>query len=234
MAAPLERLDRLFSRLGYGSRAELRDWLRAERVRVGPELARKAGERVDPALVRIDGEPLDHPNGLYLLYHKPLGKVCAHGEPRSIYTDFPASWSVRRPAINSVGRLDADTSGTLLVTDDGAWLHRWTHPRRAVPRVYLVGLAEPVDDALLAPLRSGELLLDGETSPCLPATVEVQSPQHLRLTLREGRYHEVRRMMAALGNRVETLHREAFGPFRVDDLQPGRWRLLAPDERILP
>jgi len=234
MTATQERLDRLFSRLGYGSRAELRAWLRAGRVRIGSQPATKAAERVDPALVRIDGEPLDHPDGLYLLYHKPLGKVCAHGDPRSVYADFPPSWLVRRPAINTVGRLDADTSGALLVTDDGAWLHRWTHPRRAVPRVYRVGLAEPVDDAVLARLRSGTLLLEGETRPCLPAEAEVLAPRQLRLTLREGRYHEVRRMMAALGNRVESLHREAFGPFRVEDLPPGRWRLLSPEERGLP
>lgn len=234
MAAPQERLDRLFSRLGYGSRSELREWLRAGRVSVGSRPVGSPSLRVDPKLVQIDGQPLDHPEGLYLLYHKPRGKVCAHGEPRSVYGDFPAAWSVRRPAINTVGRLDADTSGVLLVTDDGGWLHRWTHPRRAVPRTYRVGLAEPITDGALAQLRSGKLLLAGETSPCLPADVEVLAPRHLRLTLREGRYHEVRRMLAALGNRVDTLHREAFGPFRVDDLPCGSWRLLDPHEASLP
>lgn len=231
MAHSGERLDHLLSRLGYCSRSEVRDLLREGRVSVDGMPLRKAATRVDPATVQVDEEPLDHPYPLYVLYHKPLGKVCAHDDPRAIYQDFPPRWRYRRPSFSSVGRLDRETSGVLLLTDDGDWLHRWTSPRYAIPRRYRVTLQNPLQGHEAGILASGTLLLEGEHSPCKVAEMIPLDTTELQLTLHEGRYHEVRRMFAALDNLVLSLHREAFGPFTLDDLAPGQWRELSEIER---
>ena len=231
MAHSGERLDHLLSRLGYCSRSEVRDLLREGRVSVDGMPLRKAATKVDPATVQIDEEPLDHPYPLYVLYHKPLGKVCAHDDPRAIYQDFPPRWRYRRPSFSSVGRLDRETSGVLLLTDDGDWLHRWTSPRYEIPRRYRVTLQNPLQGHEADILASGTLLLEGEQNPCKAAEMIPLGTTELQLTLHEGRYHEVRRMFAALDNLVLSLHREAFGPFTLDDLAPGQWRELSEIER---
>lgn len=231
MASEIERLDHLLSRLGYCSRSEVRSWLREGRISVeGQKEPLRFGSKVDPSKLRIDGENLDPADPLYVLYHKDLGSVCAHDDPRSIYEDFPMRWRYRRPVFSSAGRLDRDTSGLLLLSDDGKWLHRWSHARNAIPRHYRVRLAEPLRTDAEPILASGTLLLEGEHTPCQPAQLERFGANELRLTLREGRYHEVRRMMAALGNHVLSLHREGFGPFVLGDLAPGEWRYLRQDE----
>lgn len=227
MTARQERLDHLLSRLGYCSRSEVRDWLREGRIQVaGVADKLRSGSKVNPDQVRVDGEAIDPAGPLYLLYHKDLGTVCAHDDPRSIYDDLPMRWRYRRPVLSSAGRLDRDTSGLLLLSDDGQWLHRWSHARHAIPRHYQVQLAEPLQDDAEQILASGKLLLEGESVPCKAAQVQRLGEREIRLTLQEGRYHEVRRMMAALGNHVQTLHREGFGPFTLGDLPPGTWRFL--------
>lgn len=227
-----ERIDHLLSRLGYCSRSEARDLLREGRVDMGGEPLRKSSAKVDPALVRVDEEAIDHPRSLYVLYHKPLGKVCAHDDPRAIYQDFPPRWRYRRPTLSSVGRLDRETSGVLLLTDDGDWLHRWTSPRYEIPRRYRVTLQSPLRNDAAEILASGQLLLDGEERPCRPAELIPVSETECLLTLWEGRYHEVRRMFAVLDNLVLTLHREAYGPFDLGDLAPGQWRELVESEYL--
>ncbi len=224
-----ERLDHLLSRLGYCSRSEVRHWIREGRVTAEEGPVRPA-TRVHPEGVRIDGQPLDHPGPIYLVYYKEAGTVCAQGDPRSIYHDFPPRWSCRRPALSSVGRLDRDTSGILLLTDDGDWLHRWIHPRHQTPRQYRVHLAEPLVENAGVVLSSGNLQLEGDSKPCRPAGFLRCSDTEILLTLQEGRYHEVRRMMAALGNHVVALHRERFGPYGLKGLMPGEWRLLSLEE----
>ncbi len=225
-----ERIDHLLSRLGYCSRSEVRDLLREGRVLLAGQPLRKASSKVDASQVQVDNVALDHPQPLYVLYHKPLGKVCAHDDPRAIYQDFPPRWRYRRPTFSSVGRLDRETSGLLLLTDDGDWLHRWTSPRYAIPRRYRVHLQSPLRGHEAQILASGELLLEGESNPCRAAEMQVLHDTEVLLTLREGRYHEVRRMFVALDNLVLTLHREAFGPFTLDGLAPGDWRELTENE----
>ncbi|MEC8424044.1 MAG: pseudouridine synthase, partial [Myxococcota bacterium] len=132
--------------------------------------------------------------------------------------------------LSPVGRLDKDTTGVLLLTDDGALLHRLTHPRHHVPRHYTATLARDVDEAMLSRLRSGTIVLRGETRPVRPAGVERVDSRTVRLVLHEGRYHQVRRMLAAVGNHVETLHRDRLGPVVIGPLALGEWRCLAAAE----
>jgi 16S rRNA pseudouridine516 synthase len=148
-----------------------------------------------------------------------------------VYALLPERFLQRTPVMATVGRLDRDTSGLLLLTDDGALNHRLTSPRHHVAKCYHVTVDQPVPDAVIALFASGTLQLHGESTPCAPAPTERVTPTTLRVTLHEGRYHQVRRMCAAVGLHVTALHREAFGALTLGDLAPGRWRLLERDER---
>jgi 16S rRNA pseudouridine516 synthase len=224
----MRRLDQLLANLGYCSRSEARGWVRAGRVQVGGVTADDFGQRVEEAAVRVDGEPLDHPEGLLILMHKPTGLVCSHDarEGPNVYTLLPERWRQRNPTVTSVGRLDKDTSGLLLLTDQSDLVHRLTSPRHKVPKVYRATLdREPAPDTA-ALFASGTLMLEGESVPCAPATLSMPGPREAQLTLTEGRYHQVRRMFAAAGATVLTLHREQFGHLTLDGLERGAWRTL--------
>ena len=181
---------------------------------------------------RLDGEPLDPAPGLLLMLHKPLGVTCSakdHG--RLVYDLLPGRFALRDPVVSPVGRLDRDTSGLLLMTDDGQLLHRIISPKARLPKVYRATLASPLGGGEAGLFASGTLVLDGETAPLLPAQLETIDATHARLTLHEGRYHQVRRMFAAVGNHVLALHRERIGALALDGLPEGQWRLLHDADR---
>lgn len=186
------------------------------------------GTRVNPASVRVDGEPLDHPEGLLLLLNKPLGLICSHdlSEGQNVYSLLPERWRRRNPTVTSVGRLDKETSGLLLLTDQSALVHRLTSPKHKVPKVYRATVDRDLDEKLIPLFASGTLLLEDEKSPCAPAQLAINGPREATLTLTEGRYHQVRRMFAAGGATVLTLHRERFGELALGDLALGQWREL--------
>ena len=231
MNAGGERLDRLMSRLGYCSRQEIRPWLRQGRITVEGLERPEPASRVQPATVRLDGEALDHPHGLTLIYHKPVGLVCSHRENgRLIYEAFPERWLARKPQLSAVGRLDKDTSGLLVLTDDGGLNHHLTSPRHDIAKTYRAVLARPLQGHEAALFAAGTLMLDGETAPCLPAGLTVLGEREAELTLHEGRYHQVRRMFAAAGNHVEALCRIRIGSLALADtgLGEGEYRSIEP------
>lgn len=227
----MRRLDQLLSSLGYCSRSEARNWVKAGRVTLGGENANDAGEKVRAADVRVDGAPLDHPDGLLLVLHKPVGHVCSHDarEGPSVYDLLPKLWRGRHPPVTSVGRLDKDTSGLLLLTDQSALVHQLTSPKRKVPKVYRATVDRDLTPDLVPLFASGTLLLAGEDRPCAPAELRLVSAREAELTLTEGRYHQVRRMFSAGGARVLTLHRSRFGDLDLGDLPAGQWRELPLD-----
>ena len=234
---PTSRVDRLLGSMGYGSRAEMARMAKAggivldgvdltdvsKRIPVTPDL---------PSRMEIDGQPLDPVQGLVLMLNKPLGMTCSHKEEGAlVYDILPGRWRERDPAISTIGRLDKQTTGLLLLTDDGDLLHRVLSPKRHVTKVYRVTLARPLAGTEGALFASGELVLEGEDKPLSPAVLEVVSPTEALLTVTEGRYNQVRRMFAAVGNHVEALHRERMGGLVLpDDLAPGQWRLLTQAE----
>lgn len=226
----MRRLDQTLANLGYCSRREARDWLRAGRVRVAGQPADDPGQRVAADAVTVDGEPLDHPEGLLLLYHKPAGLVCTHEarEGPSVYDALPERWRRRNPPVTSIGRLDKETTGLLLLTDLPDLVHRLTSPKHKVPKVYRARLDSAVPVEAAERFAAGTLVLPGEESPCAPAALEVLGPREARLTVTEGRYHQVRRMFAALGATVVALHRESFGTLTLEGVAPGQWRELPP------
>ncbi|HET8899647.1 MAG TPA: pseudouridine synthase [Rhodanobacteraceae bacterium] len=221
------KLVRLLANLGYGSRKEVAWMFREGRVTDAAGEVLYADDVVEHAAIRFDGEPLDPPAGLALMLHKPVGVTCSHKDVgRLVYDLLPPRFRLRKPALSSVGRLDRDTSGLLLLTDDGALLHRIISPRARIAKVYEARLAQPLRGDEAALFASGSLLLESETTPLLPAQLEVLAPEHARLTLHEGRYHQVRRMFAACGNHVEGLERIAVGGLGLGDLASGQWRAL--------
>jgi 16S rRNA pseudouridine516 synthase len=229
--AIMRRVDQLLANLGYCSRREARGWVDAGRVTVSGVTPKDAGARVAEAAVQVDGEPLDHPDGLLLMLHKPLGLVCSHDEREgaNVYSLLPARWRRRNPPVTSVGRLDKDTSGLLLLTDLSPLVHRLTSPKHKVPKTYRATVDRPLEERLVALFASGTLTLPGETTPCAPATLKIRAPTEAALTLTEGRYHQVRRMFSSQGWQVLALHRETFGSLELGDLAVGGWRELPLD-----
>ncbi|KLI99020.1 pseudouridine synthase [Luteimonas sp. FCS-9] len=221
------KLVKLLANLGYGSRKQVAWMFREGRITDADGEVLYADDRVAHAAIRVDGEPLDPPQGLTLLLHKPTGHTCSTKDTgRLVYDLLPPRFRLRAPALSTVGRLDRDTSGLLLLTDDGQLLHRIISPKAALPKVYEATLAQPLRGDEAALFASGTLLLESETTPLLPATLEVVDPTHARLTIVEGRYHQVRRMFAAVGNHVAALHRSRVGGLALDGLPEGQWRAL--------
>lgn len=224
----LRRVDQLLSSLGYASRREVAAIVSRGRVQVGDRIVERADERVDASLVTLDDEPLEAPDGLLAVFHKPCGYVCTRAEDEglTVHDLLPPRWSHRNPPVMSVGRLDKDTSGLLLITDQGALVQRFTSPKSSIDKVYEATVDRDLDPALITSFASGNIMLRSEDKPCLPATLEIVEPRRARLTITEGRYHQVRRMFASQGWHVETLHRSRFGPYELGDLTPGSWRLV--------
>lgn len=248
MSRKLFKLRQYLQSLGYGTRRDVEALFADARVtdrdgqvlyvddEVGDGAPARGGHRVPHGAVRVHGEPLDDPHGLLAAMHKPVGVTCSTKDAgRLVYDLLPPRWKARDPIVSPVGRLDKDTSGLLLFTDDGQLLHRLTSPKHHQPKVYRATLAEDLRGNEAELFAAGTLLLDGEDRPLLPATMETLNPREVRLTLHEGRYHQVRRMFAATGNAVVSLHREAIGGITLDALQlaPGQWRLLDAQERAL-
>ena len=236
--APMARLDRLLANLGYGSRREVSDLVARRQVMLDAAVLKDAGARIAvtsdlPARMTVAGQPLDPPAPLTLVMHKPLDVVCSHREAgRSVYELLPHRWRARMPALSTVGRLDKDTSGLMLITDDGPFLHRVISPKTHVAKRYVARLDRPLGGGEAELFAAGTLVLEGESEPLAPAVLQPLGPRHARLIITEGRYHQVRRMFAAAGNHVVSLHRDRIGGLDLPpDLAPGAWRVLTGEEQ---
>ena len=235
---PAARLDRLLANLGYGSRREVQHLIAVGQVILDGEALRDAGQRVPvaadlPMRMRVSGAPLDPPAPLALILNKPLGVVCSHREPgRSVYELLPPRWRRRDPALSSIGRLDLDTTGLLLITDDGPLLHKVIAPKSHVEKRYHVTLDRPLEGHERDLFAAGTLILESDPKALAPAILEPLSPNTAYLTLTEGRYHQVRRMFAAAGNHVTALHRDRIGALNLpDDLSAGCFRILNQEQK---
>ena len=226
------KLVKSLANLGYGSRKQVALMFREGRVTDAAGEVLYADDTPEWSDVRVDGEPLDPAPGLLLMLHKPAGYTCSTKDRgRLVYDLFPPRYALRSPTLSTVGRLDRDTSGLLLLTDDGQLLHRIISPKSKLPKVYEATLAEPLRGDEASIFASGTLMLESEKTPLLPAELEVLSPTQARLTLHEGRYHQVRRMFAAVGNHVAALHRSRVGGLSLGELPEGAWRMLDEVER---
>ncbi len=226
------RISQILFSQGFGSRRECHVMLRNERVSVAGQMVDDPDADFEPEglHIQVSGVPWVCHTQAVVLLNKPVGYECSR-KPRhhpSVLSLLPAP--LRTRGVQPIGRLDEDTTGILLFTDQGALIHRLTHPKHHVPKVYDVSTKHPVDDTQVAALLAGVVLLDDPT-PAIAATCERLDEMTLRMTLTDGRYHQVKRMLAAVGNRVEGLHRSAFGDLRIPaGLAPGQWCWLSDAE----
>ncbi|MCB1774033.1 MAG: pseudouridine synthase [Gammaproteobacteria bacterium] len=224
------RLERFVSHALGLPRRRARELILSGEIAVDGEVERRPAARVGPgATVNCRGEDVAPPGHLYLMLHKPCGLISATRDDRqaTVLSLLPEALARR---VHPVGRLDKDTSGLLLLTSDGDWSHRVSSPRHACRKVYRATLAEPLVNDAEVRLAHG-LVLRNEARPTRPATLQRLAPDAVLIGVTEGRYHLVRRLFAALGNRVTTLHREQVGGLVLDvALQPGEWRHLDADE----
>ncbi len=225
------RLDRFVSQSAGISRSQARLLIRRGEISVGGEVAKDAARPVGETETVTRGDLcLELPRPVYLMLNKPCGLLSAteDREQATVLSLLPPELAAR---VHLVGRLDKDTSGLLLLTDDGAWSHRIASPKHAIDKTYVAELAEPLVEDAEQRLAAG-LLLRNEAQPTKPAILERLCATQVKITISEGRYHQVRRMFAALGNRVLSLHRERIGRLHLDaGLQTGQWRELTREER---
>lgn len=225
------KLVKHLANLGYGSRKEVGWMFREGRVTDAAGEVLYQDDPLDHDNVRVDGERLDPPPGLTLMLHKPAGYTCSTKDKgRIIYDLLPPRFRLRDPVLSTVGRLDRETTGLLMLTDDGGLLHRIVSPKSKLAKIYEAHLAEDLRGDEAATFAAGTLMLESETTPLLPAQMEVLGPRHVRLTLHEGRYHQVRRMLAAVGNHVQALHRPQVGGLDLGGLEEGQWKILGEAE----
>ena len=218
---------RMLQSQGFGSRKYCRQLIESGRVSVN------GSAQTDPQLelpsenlqFTVDGASWQYREHVYLLLHKPADYECSRNPQHypSVLSLLPQPLQER--GVQCVGRLDADTTGLLLLTDDGPWLHQLTHPKHHVPKRYLITLKHPCNETQLQALHDG-VLLHGETEPCRAQDLQVRGERLLAMSIEQGKYHQVKRMLAAAGNRVEGLHREQFGQLTLADLALGEWRYL--------
>lgn len=222
---------RLDKRIAIGAglpRKRARIAVRGGRVRVGDAVERDPGRRIeDDEPVTLDEQPVPPAGSVYLVLHKPTGTECSRNPSHhaGVHDLLPAAFARR---VEPVGRLDADTTGLLLLTDDGPWAHGVMAPRAGCPKTYVATLRNDITDEQLDALRTG-VFLRNEARPTAPAVVERLAPRQALVTVTEGRYHLVRRLWASQGNKVLALHRRSVGPLSLD-LDEGEWRRLSPPE----
>ena len=227
------RLDKFLAETTGLTRSQAAKVLRQSAVTVNGKIEKSGAVKVSPDdEIYYDGERLTWvENGQYIMLHKPQGYICSHedGDYPTIYQFFDYPLSAR---LHSAGRLDVDTTGLVLLTDDGQWSHRITSPKFHCEKTYLVTLADPVEADYVQACADG-ILLRGEKELTKPATLEILDDYNVNLTLSEGRYHQVKRMFAALGNKVVALHRWKIGNVVLDEhLAEGEFRSLTEEEIV--
>lgn len=228
----MERLDKIISATGKKSRREVREMVRQGRVLVDGKPSPAADMKVDPqtAVILLDGEPLGYEKFTYVMLHKPAGVLTATEDRRQETVLDLLPPELRRRALSPVGRLDKDTEGLLLLTNDGQLAHRLLSPKSHVDKVYYARVDGALEPGDIAAFAAGMTLGDG--LECLPAGLEILSPAEALVTLREGKFHQVKRMLAARGKPVLYLKRLSMGRLRLDPaLAPGAWRMLTEEER---
>jgi len=224
------RLDRLLVNLGYGVRPEVRLFIKNGFVKYKDESIRDFTVKLNPKYITFNGKPLERYNGLYILMHKPSGYISSHDYENSIYHLLPPQWLDRRPKVNCVGRLDKDSSGLILLTDNGQFLHNIISPRKKIKKIYRITTKEPMSKEMIDRLSAGTIHLKGEKNPCLPVNVDSIDDLNVNVTLYEGKYHQLKRMFGSIGNKIVKLERIQIGEFLLDDLKSGEWRDLTDNE----
>lgn len=230
MAGSKIRLERLLANLGYGSRKDVGKAIKAGAIKLKDQVFLDPSMQVDPVVMQaatFDGQPLDPISPLTVLLHKPRGYTCSTDEDGDlIYDLLPFRWRIRTPVLSTAGRLDKDSTGLVLLTDDGQLLHRVISPKTHVEKRYRVVLRDPVRGNEAALFSTGEFCLSNDNKPLKPAIWIPDGDCSGTMVLQEGRYHQIRRMFSTIDNDVEDLHRFQLGGLSLDALAEGEHRIL--------
>jgi 16S rRNA pseudouridine516 synthase len=230
------RLDRLMANLGYGSRKDIARLVADRRVTLHNSVLVDAGvsialEDVRSGVLRLDNELVDPPAPLHIMLHKPAGYSCSHEEKGALVYDLlPPRWHLRKPALSCAGRLDKDSTGQVILTDDGDLLHRIISPKKHAEKRYAVTLEHALQGNEATQFSSGHFLLQGDDKPLKPAHWLPTGSNSGTMVLHEGRYHQIRRMFEALGNHVIALHRFQTGSLTLEPLEAGKYRQLTAED----
>ena len=236
------KLHQILYSQGFGTRRECTALIERDAVSINGEVQRRADAEVavDGLTLTANGEAWPFHAQAYLMLNKPAGFECSH-KPKewpSVYELLPMPLRLRPTksavdGVQAIGRLDQDTTGLLILSDDGQFIHRMASPKHHVPKMYVVTTKHAIDDAAMGALLSGVVLND-DPEPVAAVACERVSDHVIKLTLTEGKYHQVKRMLAAVGNRVEALHRAQMGGLQLDaNLREGQWRWLTAEDLAL-
>jgi len=229
----LIRIDKLLSNLGYGSRKEIQYIAWSGAITHKGETLKEVALKVQHEDILINGEVLDK-ESLIIVMNKPKGFICSHDDSgKLIYSLLPLRWQRRNPKIATIGRLDVDTSGVILLSDDGKLNHALSSPKKHIKKIYDVELASPLKGDEIEIFASGEMMLKGESKPCLSAKLTIIDAYHAKVELYEGKYHQVKRMFAYVQNRVVSLHRSQFASIGVDDLKEGEFKVIRVEDILI-
>ena len=221
------KLVKHISNLGYGSRKEVTQMFRQGRISDAKGDVLYADDVTTHENIRVDEVPLDPPSGMLLMLNKPAGYTCSTKDKgRLVYDLLPDRFRIRSPVLAPIGRLDKETTGLLLLTDDGDLLHRIISPKNKLPKVYEATLASPLRGDEVELFASGQMMLESENNALAPAVLKPLSELVAQLTIIEGRYHQIRRMFAAVGNHVVNLHRSEVGSLNLGSLAAGEYKLV--------
>lgn len=226
----LERVDKLFSRLGICSRREVHKLIRSGKISSDNIPITSVRQKVDPEKILYNGCLLDHPQGIKILFNKPQRAICTRLGENSIFSYLPENWSYRRPVVNSAGRLDKYTTGMLIITDDGDLVHRIISPKNHIAKIYDLEVEIPFNGDEVDLFKSGSIILPDEKKPCQPAYLEILGDRTGRIKLYEGKHHQVKKMIEKTNNRVLKLHRSGIGNLKLNGLKSGEWRDLTAED----
>ncbi|TLS71896.1 pseudouridine synthase [Aliarcobacter thereius] len=222
----MKRVDAHLSSLGYCSRSEAKRFLKQNEVCINENRVYNTSIKAKHSEITVNGKKLDDEK-LLILLNKPEDYICSHNDAgKLIYSLLPQRYQNRNPKISTIGRLDIDTTGAILFTDDGDLNHRLTSPKKDIKKIYEVSLEKPLKGDEKELFASGEIVLNNETKALKPAILKVINPNLVHLEIVEGKYHQVKRMFAYTGNKVIKLHRLDFSGFKVEDLEIGEFKLL--------
>ena len=233
------RLDKLMANLGYGSRKDIAIYAKYGRIAYHGSVLRDASKAISlddvrRGLLTFDAEPVDPPPPLTVMLYKPAGFTCSHDEVGPlIYDLLPERWRMRKPALSAAGRLDKESTGQVILTDDGDMLHRIIHPKSHAAKHYHVTLEHTLSGNEAGLFASGEFLMQGDTKKLKPAEWTPLDAHSGHMVLQEGRYHQIRRMFETIGNKVLTLHRFQTGGLALNtegDVHEGEHRILSPKD----
>lgn len=231
------RLDRLLSNLGYGSRSLLQRAIRHGAFELNGEVISDPSQKIEltkdlAEKATFDGEPLEPLSSLYIILHKPAGYVCGHSDKDgpTVFRFLPERFRNRDPKLSIAGRLDKDSTGLVLMTDDGDLLHKITHPKTHLPKTYLVEVRDNFSGDEEKLFTSGTFEIAGENKPLKPVDFKKLDEKTCELILTEGRYHQIKKMFEKLGNEVTALHRVKIGNVDLESLNEGGWRFCKAED----